>query len=228
MHFLQTLPNRDVFYDTAAKRMADALREGLAVRGTACAALSGGTTPEPIYARLAQHDLDWPRVTFALVDERFLPPDNEASNENLARRALAPALAKGARFAPLYAPGALEDAARAADAAYSALHINIALMGMGGDGHTASWFPNSPQLAEALDPNNPRTVMAVRAEQAAGSTERLSLTFSALARADQVLLAMTGLDKFAAFGSARADGALQAPVAALFDLGDAFETIWTP
>lgn len=228
MHFLQTLPSREAFYEKAAERMADALREGLAARGAACAALSGGSTPEPIYTRLAQHDLDWPRVTFAFVDERFVPPESEASNEGLARRALAPALSRGAAIAPMFSQGTLDQAADRADALYAALHIDIALMGMGGDGHTASWFPGSPELGEALDPNNPRSVIGIRAPQAAGSSERLTLTLSALARVDHVLLAITGADKFGVFTEARAGGVQRAPAAALFNLGDAFETIWTP
>lgn len=210
----------------AAERIADSLREGLAANGRACAALSGGATPEPAYALLAQQNLDWPNVTFALVDERFVPPTHAASNEAMLRRALAPALEKGARLAPMYSPGDVEAAARAADAIYAPLAIDVALMGMGEDGHTASWFAGARGLDEALDPANARAVAALHAPQAAGSAARLSLTRAALARAGRVLLAITGDAKRAALEAALQDGA---PVAILFaPPAPAPEVFWAP
>lgn len=187
---------RQALMEAAAGDMADALRTAIDERGAACIALSGGSTPEPAYIMLAQHDLDWPRVTFALVDERFVPPDHDASNEKLLRRTLAPALAKGAQLLPMYAPVSdVREAADIADALYAPLHIDFALMGMGEDGHTASWFPETEALRDALDAHNPRTVIAVHAPQAAGSAERLTLTFSALARVPEVTLLITGAAK---------------------------------
>ncbi len=207
---------RAALMQAAADRMADALREGIAERGVACAALSGGGTPEPAYKALAAMPLDWSKITFALVDERFVPPSHGASNEAMLRRALAPALAAGATFAPMYAPSAsVADAAERADALYTPLHIDIALMGMGADGHTASWFPDAPDLEQALDLASPSMVVAQFAAQAAGSPERLTLTRAALARAGHVLLLITGDEK-----RTRLESTLQqrdAPVAALFD-----------
>lgn len=188
--------SRPALMEAAAGDMADALRKAIDERGAACIALSGGSTPEPAYIMLAQHDLDWPRVTFALVDERFVPPDHDASNEKLLRRTLAPALAKGATLLPMYAPARdVREAADIADALYAPLRIDFALMGMGEDGHTASWFPETDALSDALDEHNPRTVIAVHAPQAAGSADRLTLTFSALARVPNVTLLITGAAK---------------------------------
>lgn len=227
MHLFQALPNRARFDANVAERLAEALQHALETRGSACAALSGGTTPGGAYALLARRPIDWKRVTLALVDERFVAPDQAGSNEALIRRTLGPALAAGATLTPMFGPGTLEEAAAAANAAYAPIHIDIALMGMGADAHTASWFPGSADLARALDPNNTDTVMAVRAPQADAAAERLTLTYAAIARADHVLLAFTGVDKFAAFGGAQSSGPLAAPVAALFDLGEKFETVWT-
>jgi 6-phosphogluconolactonase len=209
----------------AASAIAGALTQGLAERGQACAALSGGATPEPAYSALAGMAIDWTKITFLLVDERFVAPLHEASNEGMLRRTLAPALAAGAHLLPMFCEGAsLEQAARQADAAYARQHIDIALMGMGEDGHTASWFAQSPQLATALDPANPRTVIAVEAPGAQGSSHRLTMTRAAIARAAHVLLLITGSAKrelLAAQSSAQ-------PVTALLDARAPTEIFWAP
>ena len=164
---------------------------------------------------LAALPVDWRRVTFLLVDERFVPPSDQASNEAMLRRALAPAIGRGARLLPMYAHGVgLDEAALRADASYASKHIDIALMGMGADGHTASWFPQSPQLNEVLNLENPRAVIAADAPGAAGSAERLTLTRAALARADEILLLIAGDDKRRALED-RARAAL--PVDRLFE-----------
>lgn len=212
---IRTFATRDAAMRAAAQRIADALSEGIAERGSAIAALSGGTTPGPAYEALAGLPLDWPKVTFTLVDERFVPPTDPASNEDLIRRTLAPALAAGAKLLPLYAgtPSA-SDAAQQADGRYQALTFDIAVMGMGEDGHTASWFPGGP--AEALDPANPRAVIAVDAPGARGASQRLTVTFPMIARAHSVLLLVTGDAKRETLEQALVAPPPRAPVASLF------------
>lgn len=212
---LETFASRDALMAAVAQRIATALEDAIRRHGSACAALSGGSTPEPAYRALAALPLDWPNITLALVDERFVPPNNAASNQALVQRALAPALDAGARLAPMFFPAAtVQQSADQAEPRYAPLRIDVALMGMGDDGHTASWFPGVPSLGNALDLNNPRTVIALHAPQAAGSPDRLTLTRSALSRAEHVILLITGDDK-----QARLEQALQhndAPVSALF------------
>jgi 6-phosphogluconolactonase len=211
---LRAYEDRPTLMQAAADTLAEALQSALDARGEACVALSGGSTPEPAYALLAGRDLDWARIKIALVDERFVPPDHEASNERMLRRALAPAIAHGAHLLPMYAPAPdMRDAAERANALYAPLTIDLALMGMGEDGHTASWFPGAAALSAALDVNNPRTVIAIHAPQAAGAAERLTLTFSALCRAARVALLITGSAKRSVLEHAREPSL--APVAAL-------------
>lgn len=214
---LQTFPTRDALYAAAAERIAEALRAGVMATGEGCAALSGGTTPEPAYALLAAKNLDWPKLCFALADERFVAPDHPASNEAMLRRALRKPLEHGARITPMYSATSFENAAAAANAAYAGLTFNIAVMGMGADGHTASWFPGSPQLSQALEPSNEKTVIAVEAPQAGGSAQRLTLTLSALARAERVLLLITGVDKHMKLLEAVGGSAASTPVSALLE-----------
>ncbi|MBX3428440.1 MAG: 6-phosphogluconolactonase [Hyphomonadaceae bacterium] len=179
--------------NAVALHIAEALKTGISERGAACAALSGGSTPEPAYRLLAAMPLDWPRVTFALVDERFVPPTDPASNEALLRRSLARATSGGATLLPMYEASTPEGAASRANTPYAGQTIDLALMGMGADGHTASWFPQSPDLGAAL--HDARTVIAVTAKGAAGSSERLTLTRSALAQAKRIALLITGAEK---------------------------------
>jgi 6-phosphogluconolactonase len=205
---------RGALMQAAAERMADALNDAINKHGSACIALSGGGTPAPAYRALAAMPLDWPKIALALVDERYVPPGDAASNEGLVRRELKAAFDAGAQVKSMYAASSIEHAADQADAIYAALHIDIALMGMGADGHTASWFPATAKLGEVLDLDNPRTVMAVEAAQADGSPDRLTLTRSAFTRIERVVLLITGADKRARLEAALAGD--YAPVAALF------------
>jgi len=192
---ITTFATRDAMLAAAARAIEEALRFGVATRGEACAALSGGTTPEPAYHQVAQAPLLWREITLALVDERFVPASDAASNEALVRRAFLHAINDGARVAPMFSGGAPGESAARADAAYAALKFDIAVMGMGGDGHTASWFPQAPMLATLLDLSNPNTVVALNAPDATPIHDRLTLTRSALSRADRLLLLITGAEK---------------------------------
>ena len=99
-------------------------------------------------------------------------------------------------------------------------------MGMGTDGHTASWFPGSAELGAALDAQAAYSVIAARAPQAAGAAERLTLTLPALARAERVLLLISGDEKRARLEQATRDD--DAPVAALFKPPLNADVLWAP
>lgn len=220
--------DRAALMQAAAARMAQAARDAIAARGEACLALSGGSTPEPAYSTLADMALDWTKITLALVDERFVPPDDDASNEKMIQRAFAPAFARGLNFKPLFsATSTAAQAAERAEVIYAPLHIDLAMMGMGGDAHTASWFPGA--ATRALDLNERRSVIDIHAPHAAGAADRLTLTLSAYNRAGAALLLITGQDKRERLSWAVRQSAEVAPVAALFSPGaPPLEIYWAP
>lgn len=190
-----------------ADRVAGALSAALAERGAASLAVSGGSTPKAFFKALSAAALDWPHITITLVDERFVPPDHERSNERLVRENLMQGQAAAARFAPLYYPTAsVEEAAATASkqTAGFGTPFDVVILGMGSDGHTASFFPGGSRLDEALDAGTPRGVMTMEAEGA--GEPRLTFTFSSLADARLLVLHIEGAGKKTVLEAAEAAG----------------------
>ena len=191
-----------------AASVADALRAAIDARSGALLALSGGTTPELFLRCLGQQQLEWNRVTVTLCDERWVPPQHERSNARLVARTLLRGAASAARFVPLYAERPdPEKGAAVIDARIAALPLplDVAVLGMGNDGHTASFFPGGDHLDEALDPRGTRLVSPMRAP--AAGEPRITLTLPLLAAARHVYLHIEGAAKQAVFARVvRGDG----------------------
>lgn len=189
----------EVLADQAAGRVAELLRGAIQARGAATLVATGGSTPGPLYDRLAATDLDWARVTVTLSDERWVDPASSDSNERLVRERLLTGHAAAAAFVPLKGSGSPEQDAVAASAALAGLHapFDVVLLGMGEDGHIASLFPGSPALPLALHPGEDEMVIAVPPGNGRAPPQpRLSLTLPALKSARRVLLLFTGRRKF--------------------------------
>jgi 6-phosphogluconolactonase len=193
--------------EALAGRVAGLLAEAVAARGAASIAVSGGSTPKAFFKALSAHDLAWERVTITLVDERFVPADNPRSNHLLVAQNLLKDKATIARFVPLYhAADSAEAAAELASAETAAIGqpFDVVVLGMGTDGHTASFFPGGSRLAEAISAQTPRGVITMEAE-GAGET-RLTLTFTSLQDARLLVLHIEGDAKKSVLAAAEADG----------------------
>lgn len=215
-----------------AERLADALASAVVEQDRALLAGAGGSTPSPIYRRLAGADLDWSKIAVTLVDERHVPETSADSNARLMRETLMTGPAAAARFIPLHHAAVTVD--RAAAQAARALsaeggRLDAVLLGMGEDGHICSMFPGSPTLKTLLSPALKPTVLGVPAgrDGMAPPQERISLNLPWLAQARRVILALTGARKRAVFeAEAAGDPAVQ-PIAALIQSGAPLEVLWT-
>ena len=182
-----------------ADHVATLLRQGVAERGRALLIVSGGSTPVPFFQALARCALDWSAVTITLADERWVPPDHPDSNEALVRAHLLRANAAAAHFVPLYNGAATPVAGvPELEATLAALPwpADAVVLGMGGDGHTASLFPDAPELPYALMDAAPARCLAVASPTPPNvPVPRVSLTRRALLDTRQLIVHLTGEDK---------------------------------
>lgn len=232
MRDIETFADGASWADACAARLTDTLAAAITETGKAVFAGSGGSTPAPIYRRMAQTDLDWSKVVVTLIDERYVPESSPESNAALIRQTLMTGPAAAARLVPLYRPEVTVD--RAAALAAHALaaeggHLDAVLLGMGEDGHICSMFPESPTLKTLLSPGLKPTVLGVpTGRDGRGPTlERLSINLPYLVQARRVVLALTGAAKRSVFErEAGGDPAIQ-PIAALLAHNVPLEVVWT-
>jgi 6-phosphogluconolactonase len=214
---------------TLADEIAGRLTGAIAERGTALLAVSGGTTPAKLFAALSTTPIAWDKVTVTLVDERFVPPSSPRSNAGLVAANLLQNNAAAARFVPLYHEAAsIEDAAAADSEALRSLPwpLDVVILGMGGDGHTASFFPDAGNLEELLDPASRRIVLPVHA--ASGGEPRLTLSMARIISAGFVALHIEGEDKRTAFDGAMGPGAKK-PIRRVIEAAPRpIEVFWAP
>lgn len=216
-----------------AMALADAVAEVLAARlkqaPRASLAVSGGSTPLPFFEALSGKELDWGRVDVLLADERWVEETDEASNTRLVRDNLLQRNAASARFLSLKQPGGtpsegLEQVK--SELAGLTLPLDVLILGMGNDGHTASLFPDAPELANAMDPDCPDTVAAMT--PASQPQKRITLTLPALANARFSALHLKGEDKLATLERAMSapDKVMEMPIRAFLKPG--LQLFWSP
>ncbi len=213
---LHAFPSRPELAEKLAATIAEKLSDAIAKRGTGFIAVSGGSTPALLFAELSRAAIDWKKVIVTLIDERLVPPASPRSNARLVADKLLQGPAAAARFVPLY--HGTDDGEEAADLARAALAelpwpLDVAVLGMGGDGHTASFFPDAPDLAELLAADAAKLVLHV--EAASAGEHRLTLTLGRIAEAGLLALHIEGPDKRQVLD--RALGGEKLPIRAAFE-----------
>jgi 6-phosphogluconolactonase len=190
-----------------------AINETLAREQHFVMAVSGGSSPKPLFKALADDAaIPWGQGVITLVDERFVPPQHQESNEKLVREHLLVNHAASARFVGLFTPGcSLAEAVKTLNGLPDLARVDIGILGMGMDGHTASLFPCSPEL-----PHNLSTVERyVSATPATAPHERISMSASALCEIPELWLFLPGGEKFARFQRIIAGDDPESPIAPL-------------
>jgi 6-phosphogluconolactonase len=179
-----------------ANRIASNLAAALRERGEATLAVSGGSTPQPLFEALSCEPLDWAHVIVTQVDERWVEEDHADSNARLITQFLLQNRASAAQFVSMKtasdSPFAAEAQASEKLSAFAS-GIDVVVLGMGEDGHTASFFPGAQSLARAMDPITEQLCVAVRPPVAAH--DRMTLSLAALLRARHTYLHIVGLAK---------------------------------
>ncbi len=198
-------PDREVLAVDLAEVVAEQLTDAIAARGCASLAVPGGTTPAAFLRALATQDVKWAKVSVLLTDERFVDENSPRSNTRLLKETLLQGKAAAAILVPMVATGATpEDVIAALMAGLKpTLPLDVLVLGMGADMHTASLFPGADRLDDALADNAP-VLLPMRAAGAGEPRITLSAPVLRAARAVHVLIA--GAAKIAALEQAFIEG----------------------
>lgn len=202
---LVVIPPPQTVAGAAVVGLPRAIRLAIAQYGSCNLVLAGGTTPRAAYAGLVDQAVDWSKVHAWFGDERCVPADDAASNFKMASDALLSRVAiPAAQVHRIRGELPAQDAAAEYGALLVGVRLDIVLLGVGDDGHTASLFPGSPELeSEAL---------VVPTESPFAPTQRVSLTLRALNSARFVVVLASGLSKAPAVADVFAERAAGRPM----------------
>jgi 6-phosphogluconolactonase len=209
------------------------IESAIEAHGSARIAVPGGKTPDVVYkALLANKKLDWSKITLVPTDDRLVALDDALSNYAKLESFFG---AKGANVVPLVDESALGDyreAGRLADERLKLIDwpLDLVMLGMGADGHTASIFPG-PDLDRAVAGPRERRAVGVRPDPlpADAPVERVTLTAAALSSARAVMVVITGAEKRAVLEKAIEEGPLSSkPIGrVLAEIDAAVDIFWS-
>lgn len=189
-----------------AEQILSRLSDAIDKEGEARLALSGGSTPIALFQHLSQQEFAWHKVKITLVDDRCVPADHKDSNAKLVRDNLLQNSAKDAQFYPLYlGDSVLEEKEKAYEAQAEVMldqhfpNYAAVILGMGGDAHTASIFPQAIERDAALDTEQTKKCLVTHPVTA--NYIRLTQTLSHLLKTDLLALHIVGAEKTALFES---------------------------
>jgi 6-phosphogluconolactonase len=216
MHQLTTFTTRNDLDNALAISVSKLLNEAIKLKGKASLAVSGGSTPKGFFSVLSQSDIDWSKVTVTLADERWVALDSEDSNTRLVHENLLQNKAKAANFFHLkqgvdFSEETLNDLNIAANT--TLLPLDVLILGMGEDGHTASLFPCSDQITQCLAADNGNSLLKVVPKTA--PHQRISFSFAALNKSKNIFLHLCGESKQSVLNKAlEANDAFEMPIRA--------------
>ncbi|WOJ94549.1 6-phosphogluconolactonase [Congregibacter variabilis] len=203
-HFLE-FESRSVLDEMMAEAVTAVLQQAIATRGKASLVVSGGSTPKGFFQAMAHKAIDWSKLTITLADDRWVPPSHEDSNDRLVQENLLQGPAAAANFIPLVTEDAHpRDAVESVSERLADLGtVDVMILGMGGDGHFASLFPDSETLKPGLDLNSGNTLIAV--DPPVAPHARMSMTLPRIFDTRHLLVHLVGDEKRAIWEKASAE-----------------------
>lgn len=209
--------NREALAKTLAARVARGLSRAISRQGSAVLAVSGGTTPALFFEHLSNESISWEKVTVTLVDEREVDEHSPRSNAKLVKQHLMQNQARDAKFVALFQNVS----------AAEKLSLDVVVLGMGEDAHTASFFPSGDKLAEVLDMKSKTKISTMQAPAAA--EPRLTFTLPALMKAKVLCLHLEGQKKLDVIETAIAGtDVMTMPIRAVLQADTPLEIFWCP
>ncbi|WOH38437.1 6-phosphogluconolactonase [Thalassotalea fonticola] len=221
MNINNTFRTRNMLDQKFAQRIAKQLTAAISDKGYASIAFSGGSTPKGLFKELSNKNIDWSKVTITLVDDRWVDTQNTDSNDRLLKENLLQNYAANATFFSLKQADALTEQylTNLTDQANSFLPLDVVILGMGEDGHTASIFPCSAQVHQGLDENADPALIKVVPTTA--PYERVTFNYAALIQASHLYLHVVGQSKQDVISQALAnDDAVAMPIRAFLQNED--------
>jgi len=195
------------------------LEDNISKKDKATLLVSGGNTPKALFEILSKKDIPWAKVIIGLVDERWIEPSKEDSNEFLVNNYLLKNKAKEATFIGMYIP---QVNAKLGQKICSKIYkkelypFDLVILGMGNDAHTASLFPNNEKLKEAFDLNNEELCISIKPQTA--PYERMSLTLKSILSATNIFLHIEGKEKIKVYNEAlNSKDIYQTPISAVLN-----------
>ena len=209
-------------------QVAAQLRAAIRARGTALLAVSGGTTPIHFFQSLSQASLDWSKLIVTLVDERWVDEGHVRSNARLVKMHLLRDNAAAATFVSLYLDTTTPELALPtlrANLSELPQPFDVVVLGMGSDGHTASFFPHGDHLDAALDQQSTTQILALRAPGA--EEPRITLTLPVLLNSRTRYLHIQGQNKLDIFRQAQQPESTL-PIAKVIHTAPQLDVFWCP
>lgn len=217
-----------------AQDIAQRLTSAIQARGVAVLSVSGGKSPVALFEALRVIDIDWSCVRVTLVDERCVPSTHPDSNALLVKTHLLQDLAAKAQLIgmvpsasePLDTPEAQADSARTALTAAGT--ADVLVLGMGTDGHTASLFPDAPNLADALDVHNTQSCVAIELTNPPANAPyaRITQTLAQILSARHIVLPLSGADKLHTLQHAWPHATPQLPISFVLQQSQTPVALW--
>lgn len=196
--------NKHELENNLAEQIIKDLTSAIEEKGRAYMLVSGGSTPIELFRKLSLYDIAWDKIEIGLVDERFVPTNDDASNEKLVYENLLVNYAGKANFTGMiyFTNDLFKNLEKVEEAYYKfSKNLTVSILGMGGDGHTASLFPENKTSIDSLTDIDKGTVLNTLSPSV--PRRRVSCGKDLLLSSEKLYLMIVGEQKLAVLNQAK-------------------------